>query len=159
MCSQINHSFMRKRREALQFPSCLEPYSELHILPQGVAVSQGWCAPASATLLFPSPALPGGFQPDWALQPWLNRSLTPQSTQGVTPFLKQLTAVLRGACIQAKAAAGWGFWQELPTGARALVLCQCYWFKLTLPVKPYTWNTDTCPPGKSVKTRVLITQA
>lgn len=34
MCSQINHSFMRKREEDLQFPSYLECYSELHILPR-----------------------------------------------------------------------------------------------------------------------------
>lgn len=126
-------------------------------MPWGVAVAQGWCA--SITFLFPFPALPGGIQWDWALQPWLGRVLTPQSSHRVTPLLKQLTAVIRGGCIQAMAAAGWGFWQELPTGAWALALCQCDWFKVTLPGKLYTWNTtDTCPPGKSVKTRVPITQ-
>lgn len=73
---------------------------------------------------------------------------------GVTPLLKQLTAVIWDGCIQAVVAASWRFWQELPTGA--LVLCQCKWFKVTLPGKLYTWNTDTWPPGKSVKTRVPV---
>lgn len=35
MCSQINRIFMRKRKEDLQFPSYLELYSELYILPRG----------------------------------------------------------------------------------------------------------------------------
>lgn len=50
--------FYKEKKGGFQFPSYLEHYSELHILPSGdgmpwgVAVSQGWCA--SSTFLFPS---------------------------------------------------------------------------------------------------------
>lgn len=157
MCSQINHSFMRKREEDLQFPSYLECYSELHILPRSSDAVGSGSATGLMCLNHSSISIPCPSRRDpGRLSPAALTEQGPDSTEHSQSYslVKAAHSSVGDGCIQAMVAAGWRFWQELPTGA--LVLCQCNWFKVTLPGKLYPWNTDTCPPGKSVKTRVPI---
>lgn len=153
MCSQISQSFTRNRREALQFPSYLEHYSELHILPRSRDAMRsgsvtGLMCPGHTSAPMPCPSRRDPVSLSSA-------ALTPQSTHGVIPFSKQWSEV---AASKLRLQLAEDFGRNFPTGAPASVLCRCRWFKVTLPGTLYTWNTDTCPPGQSVKSRVPIIQ-
>ena len=117
---------------SLTQPRC---YAKTPGLPGGVNSGQGW-APQQAHC-----------SANWTAV------FTPYSTHRITCFLKLLTAVLRGGCIQANQGCillrilAETFHRYLsPTSVLALLIL-------------HTWNTDSCPSVKWTKTSMPNIQA